>query len=143
MCLIVDANVASDFFCNNGAHYRELLEAVARGRCCVYYGGELRREYGKMRTVREKIIGLDRAGRAKLLPDSEVDSLADTIANVCTSDDPHVVALAMITSCRLLCTNDKLLQQDFTNAQLLAKPRGNIYKNSSHHALIKKHCRRC
>ena len=145
MCLIVDANVATDFFCKKAQEYVDLLEAVIKGRCCIYYGGELRREYQTARVVFTQVLELDRAGKAKVLPDKEIDALTNVLSNarVCVSDDPHVIALAQISNCRLLCTNDDLLQKDFTNPHLLAKPRGNIYKNPNHRNLIKKHCRRC
>jgi hypothetical protein len=96
-----------------------------------------------MRAIFSAILVLDRAGRAKVFPDKEVDALEQSLqtANVCKSDDEHVIALATISNCRLLCTNDQLLEQDFTNRHLLAKPRGNVYKNPSHGALIRKHCR--
>jgi len=145
MCLIVDANVASDFFCAKAPHYKEVFEAVLEGRCCVYYGGKLRREYAQMRTVLLRILSLDKAGRAKVLPDNEIDQLTANLtrANVCKSNDAHVIALAMVANSRLLCTNDQFLQDDFTNKDLLAKPRGKVYKNSSHYRLIGVHGRRC
>jgi predicted nucleic acid-binding protein len=145
MCLIVDTNVARAFFCGSALHYREILEAVLKGRCCIYYGGELRREYAQSSAILTQVLMLDRAGRAKVLPDKDIDALADVLrnANACKSDDSHVIALAQLSNCRLLCTNDQLLEQDFTDRHLLAKPRGKIYKNPSHRSLIGKHCRRC
>ena len=145
MCLIVDTSVASAFFCAKAAHYDEILDAVIQGRCCIYYGGDLRREYEESNAILMQVLALDRAGRAKVLPDKEIDALSETLkdANACRSDDPHVIALAIVSNCRLLCTNDELLEQDFTDRRLLAKPRGNVYKNVSHRNLIRKHCKRC
>ena len=143
MCLIVDTNVASAFFCERAAQYDEILNAVVKGRCCIYYGGALRREYAKSKAILVQVLALDRAGRAKVLPDKEIDELSETFKDGCKSDDPHVIALAVISNCRLLCTNDQLLEQDFTDPRLLARPRGNIYKNASHRDLIRRHCRGC
>ena len=145
MCLIVDASVAAAFFCAEADPYVEALEAVKNGRCCIYYGGKLRRENAKARVVLMQVLMLDRAGKAKNFPDKEIDVATDLLkeARACRSDDPHIIALAQVSNCRLLFTNDRLLQTDFTNPHLVARPRGNIYKNSSHRDLIRRHCRRC
>ena len=46
---------------------------------------------------------------------------------LCISDDPHVIALARISGARLLCSNDKDLQQDFGTKNLIDRPRGKVY----------------
>jgi predicted nucleic acid-binding protein len=145
MCVIIDASVATEFFCAKAERYAEVLDAVIKGRCCIYYGGQLRREYAEARVVLTQVLMLDQAGRAKVLPDKDIDALTELLktAKACKSDDPHIIALATISNSRVLCTKDKRLQVDFTNANLLANPRGNIYKNSSHRNLIKKHCHAC
>ena len=143
MCLIVDANVAPAFFCTEEPAYTPLWRAVVSGHCCIYYGGELRREYGKIDRAFRVLLNLDRAGRAKAFPDQPIDEITNDLkeAGVCTSNDEHVIALARISECRLLCSNDRALGDDFKNKDLLDKPRGSVYKNASHVHLLRKHCR--
>ena len=43
---------------------------------------------------------------------------------ICRSNDAHVIALARVSGARLLFTNDRELQSDFKNRQILG---GNIY----------------
>ena len=43
------------------------------------------------------------------------------------SNDLHVLALANVSGARLLYTNDRDLQRDFKNGQLISNPRGKIY----------------
>ena len=43
------------------------------------------------------------------------------------SDDPHIIALALVNGARLLYSNDLALQKDFRNAKLVSKPKGKIY----------------
>ncbi len=51
MCLIVDANIVGNFFDPNNPTYKEIFAAVRGGRCCIHYGGQLRREYQRIRKV--------------------------------------------------------------------------------------------
>lgn len=145
MCVIVDANVASIFFCAQHADYQDLIQAVFCGKCCLVYGGQLKREYSVMKKVMSIVLTLDRAGRARAVPDDPVDNQTATLVRnkACSSDDEHVIALASVSHSRLLCTDDSALEQDFTTAALLSSPRGNIYKRPAHRPLIRKHCRAC
>lgn len=43
------------------------------------------------------------------------------------SDDPHILALAVVSGARLLYSNDRLLQHDFKNLALINQPRGKVY----------------
>ena len=43
------------------------------------------------------------------------------------SDDPHILALAVVSGARLLYSNDRLLQHDFKNPALINQPRGKVY----------------
>ena len=145
MCVIVDANVAALFFCRQHANYEHLIRAVFCGKCCLIYGGQLKREYSIMTSVMSVVLTLDRAGRARAVADDPVDTATAALVRSkrCSSDDEHIIALASVGHCRLLCTNDGPLEQDFTAAALLSAPRGNVYKRPSHRPLIRKHCREC
>src|SRR5437016_4472410 len=99
MCLIIDANVAPSFFCTNEPCYAPLKKAVISDGCCIHYGGKLRREYLKTHQAFKMLLALDRAGRAKSFPDAPIDQRTEELENArcCTSDDPHIIAIAQLT----------------------------------------------
>lgn len=86
---------------------------------------------------------LDQAGRAKAVPDAKVDARMDIVVPHCVSDDPHIIALALESGARLLCSLDQALHTDFTNPQLINSPRGHVYQNAAHEHLIRRHCKKC
>ena len=86
---------------------------------------------------------LDQAGRAKAVPDAPVDARMKLVAPQCVSDDPHIIALALVSGARLLCSLDQALHTDFTNPKLINSPRGNVYQNATHEHLVRHHCTKC
>ena len=70
------------------------------------------------------------AGIVRRVDDDEVDKQAEQLSqqNVCKSNDVHVLALARISGARLLFTNDRALQIDFGNSDIIyGNARGRIY----------------
>jgi hypothetical protein len=108
----------------------------------LVYGGDLKREYLRSPKAMNVIAGLDRAGRARKVSDSDVDAETTVVrsSGLCKSNDPHVIALARIASVRLLCSLDQNLHTDFTNNKLLSKPKGRVYQNETHAHLIARYC---
>jgi hypothetical protein len=145
MCLIVDTNLAADFFCGTNAALAPLRKAVMEdASCCLCYGGsKLRREYLRSPKIMKIIVALDQAGRAKSVRDSLVDKRMDLVSGQCSSDDPHIIALAVESGARLLCSHDIELHRDFTNPVLINNPKGQVYQNSTHGHLIRKHAKHC
>jgi hypothetical protein len=144
MCLIVDNNVAADFFCGSNPNLAPLKNAVLSAICCLHYGGsKLRNEYFQSPKVKRMVKALDQAGRAKAFPDAVVDARMNQVAPNCVSDDPHIIALALVSGARLLCSLDQALHTDFTNPNLINNPRGSVYQNAQHKHLIIRHCGSC
>lgn len=131
MCAIVDANAAHEILGSTsteaGEAFRKWIEHGA-GRLVV--GGKLGHELRFVESadiwLREQIL----EGRARRVDDGKVADVACTICDQCKSDDSHIVALAVVSGARLLYTNDKDLQFDFKNANLISKPRGRVFSTS-------------
>jgi len=140
MSLIVDNNVAAEFFCGATPDLQPLKRAVLNAVLCLYYGGELQREYFRSDKVRRMVLRWDQAGRAKKISDAAVDRKTEEVAPRCVSHDPHVIALAIVSGARLLCSRDQALHQDFGNPQWINSPRGYVYQNASHEHLIRRCC---
>ncbi|MBI3992207.1 MAG: hypothetical protein HY342_02955 [Candidatus Lambdaproteobacteria bacterium] len=147
MCIIVDINIATDvlFPAPIGAdEFEPIREAFGKGTAKLVCGGKLRDEYDKSAKVRRQFLVLERAGRARII---SKESLDDTeLRNIdrfakCKSNDKHILALAICSGARLLCTNDGNLINDFRNKDII-EPRGNVYKYKKHKPLIARHCTR-
>lgn len=140
MCIIVDANCASSVFISQScADFKPVRAAILGGKATGVYGGKLTKEYRKLIQVWRVIVQLDRAGRMRLISSEDIDKCLETIQDKCRSNDPHIIALALASKVRLLCSHDQRLHEDFTNPKLL-KPKGNVYQNTSHTGLIRRHC---
>ncbi len=127
MCVIVDANLASLVFKTQPSnHYAPVITWLTKKDGLLVYGGQLARELGKVEVARRFLVTLQRAGRAKLIPDPELEKEESVVhaTGLCQSNDAHVIALARVSGARTLCSRDAALHQDFKNAQLIAKPRG-------------------
>lgn len=145
MCLIIDANCAVEALCPSpSAEFAPVMEAIhSKGVKMVMGGAKLRGEYEKLSKVWRYIKMLDQAGRVRVVKDADVDTLEAQLqaSGVLASDDPHIIALAQVAGVRLLCSKDQNLHLDFVSQAIINKPRGKIYQNSGHAALLRNCCR--
>ena len=146
MCAIVDANVVGELWeygsSEAGKGFRRWVDE-SNGRLIM--GGKLRRELNSTRAAKW-ILELKRKGRLISFDDGEVDQLAKTLESYtskdllyCRSNDHHIIALAKISGARLLYSNDKDLQKDFKNADLINKPRGVVFSTREPRTFDKQH----
>ena len=145
MCVIVDNDVVALVLVKKDAAFVPVMQAIQKRRHKLTYGGRLKDEYLKSVLVRRVLRVLDEAGLSRIVSDDSIASIeSQLIANdVCKSNDAHVIALAQVSKTRLLCSRDNDLIADFTNLKLLSKPRGRVYKNADHRALVNQCCARC
>ena len=75
--------------------------------------------------------------------DQDVNGRAETLrrSNICTSNDEHVIALALVSGARLLYTNDQALIDDFGNREIVAGPRGKVYTTKRNRQVTPAHRR--
>jgi len=150
MCLIVDANLAAVVFGDRLLDdFRPLIDWLTNtkknGRLVV--GGHLANELNQINAVQRFVRALLQAGRARVIPSAMTDEEVRLIADLCESDDPHVIALARVSGARILCSRDRTLHRDFTNRNLISGPRGHVYQNAEHKHLLRSYghteaCRR-
>lgn len=64
---------------------------------------------------------------------NEVDRKTDQIQleSIAKSDDPHIVALALVSGARLLYSNDRDLMDDFRDQKLIGDPPGRVYSTDT------------
>ncbi len=154
MCVILDANVVAEVFEPDGRSEagEQFFEWINTGRGRLVAGGKLFQELCESHKFREWWQGALLAGRATRVKDGEVDGRTKELKrqDSCRSNDEHVVALAQVSGARLLYSNDRALQQDFKNTNLIAKPSGKIYSTNqsknfgkTHKSLLRRNvCRR-
>ena len=104
----------------------------------LVYGGRLAGELGKVAAGRRILTAALRAGIAILIDEERIETEEINLqsSGLLRSNDPHVIALAKVGGARVLFSHDQALHADFTNPQLLNRPRGKIYQNSSHQGLL-------
>jgi predicted nucleic acid-binding protein len=145
VCLIVDANLASTVFASPPhPDFAPVLDWLDKQDGRIVFGGRLAKELEKLEKARRYLRTLLQAGRAWRLLGESIDQEEAVVegTGLCRSNDPHVIALARISGARTLCTNDRNLERDFKNLQLVSNPKGSIYKRRTHARLLR-HTRSC
>jgi len=104
-------------------------------------GGKLTTEYQRLGTrLLQLVQELGRRGAVRAVPFALVEKETRAVAARCVSNDAHIIGLARASGVRLLCTEDRVLGDDFRNKDLISNPRGNVCNRASHAKLITKHC---
>ena len=129
MCAIVDADVVHQSFGKKttaaGIKFREWIESD-QGELIV--GGKNLRELEKNNNFGRWFVESRRTvGRVRQISNARIDPLRKRLEESISSNDSHVLALALASGARLLYTNDRRLMQDFTNPVVISKPEGKIY----------------
>jgi predicted nucleic acid-binding protein len=143
VCLIVDANVAPKFLVQSSAIIDWLFGE--RGAPRLVAAGKLREELAKNDNVRRQLVVLERAGRLRSANTERLRHEEQRLraAATCVSNDPHVLALAIVTGARTLATDDNALAADFRNKQIMDRPRGSIYRDPETHGRLLRHTSSC
>jgi hypothetical protein len=134
MCIIIDANVIADL---NGATEdgAPVLSWLLTGGGGLIVGGKQKRELSKSEKLLSTMVKLNQAGRLHSLEDQRVDTLTQQLKAKCHSNDPHVIAVASLSGCRLIFSRDKGLHKDAKNKDILSPPAA-IYQSKDHKHLL-------
>ena len=143
MCAILDASVAAEVFRPNGPEAGvEFLNWIKDGAGRLVVGGKLLEELNRT-SAREWARQALNAGLIRSVSARKVNTRTETLQNEgsCSSDDPHVIALAQVSGARLLYSNDNKLQRDFKNKTLIYGPRGKVYSTLRDQSFTNSHSR--
>ena len=134
MCIILDNSIGGEVFGNNKSDASEAVWRWINGiegegkRLRVVIGGRLTRELYRNGQIRDWLIRGVRRANVIVYDNNAVDLMEKEVSSwSLKSDDPHVIALALVSGARLLYSNDLALQKDFRNAKLVSRPKGKIY----------------
>ncbi len=130
MCAIIDNDVVHQLFGANptppALYFLQWLGRRNGG--IIVAGGRLYGELTRNPKFLQFFTDRFRAGRARRIDTPLVDAAeADLQAMPTRSNDTHVLALARVSGARLLFTNDRALQDDFTDRHIIAGTRGRVY----------------
>ena len=134
MCAIIDSNIVHEIFGESRPEAgKKFLNWIESGKVQLVVGGTLFQELkGASQNFRKWTKSAFSTGKIILENGERVmereKELQET--KVCSSNDLHIIALAQLSGARLLYSNDKKLQQDFKNRQLINNPRGKIYSTN-------------
>ncbi len=114
MCLIIDANcIARVFDANNDDHedFKKVLEWITEGCGKMIYGGKTyKEELAKLTKFLPLLKELHTKRKLILLDDALVDQAEDCAKKKEDDkdfDDPHLVAIVVISRCQVVCSKDK------------------------------------
>jgi len=147
MCAIIDANAAGLVFTSrtteaeNESASKRFFDWVDSGPGSLVAGGGLLNELDKVSNFQKWRKRAVSAGRIRILDGDDVNQKADQVALHCKSDDPHVIAVALIGNARFLYSNDDDLQKDFRNPKLVNNPRGSVYSTRRSNNFTQNHRR--
>lgn len=145
MCAILDNDVVHQVFIsddrlktrddNRPEAGKAFFKWIDSGKGTLVVGGQLLRELARTRSFSAWMQAHIQSGRGVIrIGDEEVDAKTQMLrqANLCRSNDKHVIALAQVSGARLLYSNDGLLHDDFEDKKLIDNPQGKIYTTRKH-----------
>lgn len=123
MCLIIDMNVLPCVFNEenaNHANFKPVKDWILSGKGKMVVGGSTYfSELAKLNKIRKFYIALRKAGKAVVVePAIEIDKLEEKLKEKFEHkdfDDPHIVALLIVSGCQIICSNDARAFRFFQN----------------------------
>ena len=133
MCVILDANSYSDFLDPENANMHPLRKWIGdRGKLVYAPTRRMRDELEKYGDMKKRLVEYAQAGRVKEVDKDEVDAKEAELIGL-SSDDGHIVALAIVAEVSVLVSRDKNLHDDFKKIV-----NGRVYQNEKHKHLLRR-----
>jgi hypothetical protein len=110
MCLVIDANCFSLVFGRKHTGFTPVMDWIDGGKGRMIYGGKKYFQELKDWKMLGVVKELRTARKAVHVSDTQVDSIADALklkVHKADFDDEHILALVIVSRCRVVCTNDK------------------------------------
>ena len=136
MCIIVDADCVHHLLVRSEQGIPVLKWLLQGSNAGLVVGGKNLSEIGATR-LRDTLAVLSRAGRLHKVSDAALAPIVTRLrsAGTCRSNDSHVVALALVSRCRLVFSHDEALHADLKSHSRTGE-KISIYQDSSHEHLL-------
>ena len=128
MCAIIDNCAFSQVFNEadkNHKKFKPVNDWIVSGSGKFVYGGTKYIEQLKQGRRARLVAELSRRGKVVRLPTEEVDAVAAKLKEKVPDrdfDDEHIVAIAIVSKCRIVCTGDKRSHPYIKRRDLYPKP---------------------
>lgn len=145
MCIVIDINcLGSIFNKNNTDHeaFRPVYDWIIHGKGKMVYGGtKYKKELRNAGKYIKLLTQLKKAGKIIEVNDREVNKCHDELDAVIQHsdfDDPHLIAIIIVSGCRLICSLDKRAYQFIKKKELYPAhfKRPKIYSGKSNSNLL-------
>lgn len=146
MCFILDSNSFSKFFnpeCDDFIEFKPLHSWLFQtsGVKLIIGGSQYKRELSKLSRYHKYLIELGKARKIANISDEVVDEETTAVKSKESDpdfDDPHMVALIIVSGCKIFASHDKRADKFIKKRKLYPKgtSRPSIYRNKSHVNLL-------
>jgi hypothetical protein len=147
MCLVIDANCFGRVFDSSNKEHLSFIAVwnwINDGRGRMIYGGtKYCTELGAASRFLPIVAELERKGKTVHLGNVEVDTVATALKQRITDqdfDDEHLVALVIVSRCRVVCTKDTIAISYLRRNDVFAKHPGvtrpSIFRGHRKHAKL-------
>ena len=139
MCIILDTNMFGRFNKRDKGKQDKDMEPIwnwldkENGKIVYSNTKKFEKEWIEKGGMRRKMHVLRQAGQLKLVSCEDVQKKVDELEGKITSDDEHIIALAMIADVKILVSNDKNCKKDFKTLV-----RGEVYETKSDSYLLRR-----
>ena len=129
MCAVLDANIVGELFSPEPKPIPDRFFQWMKSGGRLVVGGRQWSELIENQTARDWLLQAITKGQVRRLNAARVESRTKELSarRALRSDDPHVLAVALIGKARLLYSNDEDLQDDFRDTALVPRPKGHVY----------------
>lgn len=139
MCIIIDANRCHRMHSPGDETFAPIYDWIKGRDGKLVYGGKLARELQLNEKTKRLLRQWTMAGKALSFPDEDLKPEETRLIDggLLRSDDPHCLALAIVSGARTIWTEDRNLRSDFTNPSVISSPRGKVYALPRHSHLLR------
>ena len=143
MCLVIDTStIAMVFDPTNKRHsdFRPVFQWLNSSGRVIFGGHKYVAELAKMQRYVRIVNELARAGKVVKLDNTEVDRIAAELKVKVPDpnfDDEHIIAIVIVSRCKLICSDDQRAYPYFRRKDLYPKGlrRPRIYRHHMHATL--------
>lgn len=135
MCIILDANCFHKLLDPENQDMLPVRKWLDNKNGKIVFSPTKKMEEEWMKRKMEKQLKTWRSkGKIKLADKTKVDKKSNELQRKIKSNDPHIIALAMVAGVKVLISEDQNLHEDFKNKSLVG---GSIYQNKDHEHLLR------
>ena len=134
MCIIIDTNMQGKYMDPNDADMRPVRNWIndrsKRGRIVYSKTTDFERE--TLNQFKKQFVALSRSGKLKMIDTKQVTAKQKELKkqNKLISNDPHIIALALVARAKVLVSSDQNLHNDFKQIG------GSVYQTAQHKHLL-------